>query len=161
MAILRSGAVLVGVLFVVTLFAPAGAKENHRITSVTEGFGTACSFDGLVGPPSYSTRDVGRPRVPHLAADDAAMMSAIAKYVHSVHLRFAYVDGTFVEFRATVAQLCDPDVPPFVDLSGPCNEYYAPLNPWPIPGDGCVNPPRPWIKNDGGTGTGSWAAMFH
>lgn len=131
------------------------------------GRGVACRRNDKVGPPSYSVTLIGKPDVPRLSAADLATLHRIIKYVHPATLRFAYLDKMpehrrFIVFNARPNRLCDPTQTPFVVLNGACNEYYEPLDVMftTTAAMGCVNPPRPWIPGDRGTGKTSWSAQL-
>jgi hypothetical protein len=129
---------------------------NHYVGTVEEGLGMSCSFDGKVGPLSYPVTAVGKHGVPPLEPEDARMLAALMKYVHPTTLRFTYLGKEFVVFDSSPDSLCDGR--PQIDLTGSCNEYYEPLNLYDATAaNSCINPPRPWIKDDKGAATATWS----
>jgi hypothetical protein len=147
-----------------------GATANPEIDSgnrgVRVGYGAACLRDSIAGPPSYPSNLVGEPGFPRLSGQNIAVLRRIMKYIHSGKLRFVFLSNSrdkhrFIVFNASRSRLCDPTVPPFIVLNGACNEYYSPSNVMfaTSAAMGCVNPPRPWIQGDRGTGKTSWSSQ--
>ncbi len=103
---------------------------NHRVGEIRIGRGIACYRDGRIGPPSFLLADLGKRGVPRISARDAAHLRTRFGGQPAETLRFIslpLITPHLVVFNATVAALCDPDVPPFKDLNGSCNQYYSPL----------------------------------
>ena len=135
----------------------SGASSASPIQEVREGYGVACDIVGVNGPTSYPVSVLGKPGVPDIGPQNTAMLRRIMRYVHPKTLRFAFVSGEFIVYDATDGP-CSRSTPYYVLNAKSCNEGYAPIDrPDHTFGLGdCLNPPRPWIPNDRGSGTGSW-----
>lgn len=129
---------------------PLGARF---VTQRQVGRGIACRINGhQFGPLSYSARDVGRKGVPKLSPTDLSELHQIERYVHSPNLRFAFETGTFIVFNAMLGP-CYGGAPGYQVLNGAtCKASWAPTDGLGALPD-CFNPPRPWVKNDGGRGS--------
>ncbi len=118
---------------------------------VIVGAGIACSRDGIIGPPSYAVRDLGKTGVPHLQSRDLRMLHEIMRYVHPSTLRFVYLRGRLAIFDAEDGPCYSGQYP--VLNARWCNEIFVPADAdgrmFAGPG-GCWAHPRPWIPNDGG-----------
>jgi hypothetical protein len=135
-----------------------------QVGFVRVGLGIAC--ESHLSSASYAVHDIGKDHVPQPHAKDLATLRLILKHAHPSALRFAYLhdaSDTFVVFNAPIppAEFCDAAVPPFVMWNGACNEYYSPLSGETEAAMGCIYPPRPWVKGDQGTGTGTWSDIVH
>ena len=146
--------------FLATSSCAARGDNDYRTRyRLSVGAGLACRYEGVIGPPSYRVSDLGRPGVPRLSSSERSLLQKIEKTVPSQRLRFAHLNDGFIVFPADQGRLCDPDAPPFIDLSArACNAYYPALySPYYSKAAmGCVNPPRPWIPGDQGRGKMSW-----
>ncbi len=102
---------------------------NQVVGEVRIGAGVACYRNGVVGPPSFLVADLGKPGVPRLSASDLAIVKRFADSPRA-SLRFIHLplaQPKLVVFIASLADLCNPTLPPFKDLTGSCNQYYSPL----------------------------------
>ncbi len=118
-------------------------------------FGVGCvsyEMPEKVGPPSYSTRDVGKPGVPVLTALQKSMIQRISKYYVLGNLRFAFLpsrelpDG-FVVFNADHGPCIDA-APGYQVLNTRTSAFYQPgENPFvlrAVPGEDAPTP-GPWF----------------
>lgn len=131
--------------------ATASSQPSAKTSSVLlSGLGTSCQNNGLISPPSYSVRDIGKPSVPSLSKSDVVMLHKIERYVHSPTLRFAYASGKFIIFDAKFGPCSGT---PYSVLNASwCNMLYVPYdaNGKEFSGGACFAHPRPWISHDGG-----------
>jgi hypothetical protein len=161
-------ATLIALTLTLVLDSACSASVNTQEEGVVQvGRGLACRRDNQTGPPNYLIKDIGKPGVPHLRKADVAVLRRIEQYIHRSTLRFVYLnnksDRRFVVFNVSVRGMCDPSTPPLIVLNGSCSEYYSPFYRMFSTGaaDGCFNPPRPWVANDGGSGSTSWSTQLH
>jgi hypothetical protein len=144
------------------LLPQAGVVQSDKPEQKkVDGGGIACYVrdQGTYGVVSYSVKDIGRPHVAHLSRADSNMIRAIERYVDSSTLRFAFtpVDELLV-FNASGDPCAEYRV-----LNGGCNEGYDPVDRLrgtaAFPG-GCLNTPRPWLKEDAIGGKVPWSWVF-
>ena len=104
---------------------------------VSSRYGVACHrfvYPGTTpnpNPPplSYSVKDIAKPGVPTLTADESAVLRRIRRYVHSETLRFAWVSNwksnDFIVYDATDGP-CANFALGYEVLNGPCDVFYEP-----------------------------------
>jgi len=148
---------------------PTAACWHVEVAAISGGY--ACKVNGKAGPPSFRVYDIGRPGVPKLTSAEESMIRKISSFVNPRSMRFAFLDNVsehhrFILFAIPFSKLCDSTFPPAIVLNGACNEYYSAVN---LPVEkmssttaamGCVNPPRPWVHGDQGTGTNTWSTQI-
>ncbi len=103
---------------------------NHVVGELRVGAGVACYRDGGVGPPAFLGADIGKRGVPTPTKADSHVLRQQFAHVAPQTLRFLNLPLAhphLVVFHATPDALCDPDYPPFKDLTGSCMQYYMPL----------------------------------
>lgn len=119
-------------------------------------YGMGCvsyEMPSKVGPPTYSTRDVGKPGVPVLSALQKSMIKRISKYYVLGNLRFAFLPSGqtpngFVVFNADHGPCADA-APGYQVLNTRTNAFYQPgENPFllrAVPGEDAPTP-GPWFS---------------
>ena len=131
------------------------ARTGPNIVQIHTKAGITCNVDGILGPSSYSVRDLGQIGIPKMNTQDIQVLRQIRRYFDPPTLRFAYVGDRFTVFNAKFGP-CWSGAPGYFVLNGKCNEVYAVVDRFESTSSvtDCWNAPRPWITNDRGSGHG-------
>lgn len=127
------------------------SETTPRVVRVGQ-YGVGCrAFQNprSIGPPSYSIRDIGKPRVPRLTRPEISLIKLIQDHMHSTALRFALLpEQGLIIFDAANGPCAD--FAPGYQVLNRTNLFYepgeAPGFTHAVPGEVAPSAP-PWLPS--------------
>jgi hypothetical protein len=127
---------------------------NTSSRTVAVSGGVRCSMSSGarpdLGPPSFLVRDLGKPGVPDLSAEQMKLLLAVERNLHSPTLRFLFARSEgdhssvpeFVVFDA-IYGACST-ITEYQVLNGDCNELWDTTESAIVSDMDCFDTPPPW-----------------